>query len=298
MAKRGIVVEGDPLSSGGKVEKGTGTLLGGKFRAALIGDPTSCPIIGHGAGQIVEGSPNFYLNRKPVALEGHKASCGCALIAKNVGQQMFIDDAKPSSLETYCENFAFNAKFKKFRKLIPYLDLLSVYLDLKCIELDAQKKLSSSPQKSLDSNKLEYIPLDGNKEINCEGNKYIAGPHRKTKQKGMHSHHIPAKSAYLGSEMNPDGKAMDGPAIRMDPKDHQNTSSHGTNGNAGKEYRQKQHELIRQGKLKEAVQMDIDDLRSIAAEEGTPDKYECAIKNYTEHYNSNIAPIADKFIIK
>ncbi len=74
--EKGIVVEGDPLSSGGKVTQGSGTTVNG-FRIAVLGDPVSCPIPLHGSGTIIEGDTNALFNDKPVALEGHKVSCGC-----------------------------------------------------------------------------------------------------------------------------------------------------------------------------------------------------------------------------
>lgn len=52
-----------------------------------------------------------------------------------------------------------------------------------------------------------------------------------------------------------------GPAIKMDPVDHKGTASYGSS-DAAKRYRKKQEELLRQGKLQEAVDMDIQDIRS------------------------------------
>jgi hypothetical protein len=106
---------------------------------------------------------------------------------------------------------------------------------------------------------------------------------------------MPAKSAYEGSAMNPNGKANKGPAIKMDPIDHQSTASHWSQGREGRIYREKQKEFIQQGKLKEAIQMDIDNVREIAADLGKPDKYECAIKEMVDYYNT-LDP--NDFIIK
>lgn len=63
----------------------------------------------------------------------------------------------------------------------------------------------------------------------------------------------------------------DGPAIKMDIKDHRQTASCGSSKEA-KEYREKQKELIDQGKFREAFQMDVDDIR-----EKFGDKYDDAI---------------------
>ena len=67
-------------------------------------------------------------------------------------------------------------------------------------------------------------------------------------------HHMPAKSASFLNE-------TDGPAIIMDSEDHKKTASYGPSL-AAKLYREKQKELIIQGKFDDAVKMDIDDIRS------------------------------------
>ncbi len=53
-----------------------------------------------------------------------------------------------------------------------------------------------------------------------------------------------------------------GTAIQMDPTDHVHTASHGNQGLAGQLYRDQQLQLIKQGKLDDAIQMDIDDIVS------------------------------------
>mgnify|MGYP000919872364 CR=1 FL=1 len=83
-------------------------------------------------------------------------------------------------------------------------------------------------------------------------------------------HHIPADSA-SPLERN------DGPAIKMDKEDHRKTASCG-NSREAREYRAKQKELIEVGKLREAVQMDIDDIH-----EKFGDKYDDAIAEMTEY---------------
>ena len=77
-------------------------------------------------------------------------------------------------------------------------------------------------------------------------------------------HHMPADSI-SGLERN------DGPAIKMEKSDHRQTASWGSSKDA-QEYRSAQKELIEQGKFKEALQMDIDDIR-----EKFGDKYDDAI---------------------
>ena len=71
---------------------------------------------------------------------------------------------------------------------------------------------------------------------------------------GCEKHHCPANSTT-------DLPKGDGPAIVMDAEDHRQTASCGQSKEA-REYREAQSELVQQGKLKEAQQMDIDDIRS------------------------------------
>ena len=83
-------------------------------------------------------------------------------------------------------------------------------------------------------------------------------------------HHMPADSS---TELSRD----DGPAIKMDKEDHRQTASCG-NSKEAKEYREKQKELIDQGKFREAFQMDVDDIH-----EKFGDKYDDAIAEASEY---------------
>ena len=77
-------------------------------------------------------------------------------------------------------------------------------------------------------------------------------------------HHMPADSA---SNLERD----DGPAIKMETEDHRQTASYGSSKEA-REYRETQRKLLEEGKFREALQMDIDDLH-----EKFGDKYDDAI---------------------
>ena len=93
---------------------------------------------------------------------------------------------------------------------------------------------------------------------------------KETSDENHEVHHMPAKSA---SEL----PENDGPAIKMEKADHRQTASCG-NSKEAQEYRQKQKELIEQGKFREAFQMDIDDIR-----EKFGDKYDEAIAEVEEY---------------
>jgi hypothetical protein len=98
----------------------------------------------------------------------------------------------------------------------------------------------------------------------------LGGAYKKVLADGGHVHHIPSKSVspYMESE---------GPAIRMESKDHIKTSSYGYSIRS-RLYRQKQRELIDRSKFLEAQQMDIDDIRLIFG-----DKYDEGVKQMQEY---------------
>ncbi|MFI3253575.1 MAG: hypothetical protein R3Y63_04435 [Eubacteriales bacterium] len=83
-------------------------------------------------------------------------------------------------------------------------------------------------------------------------------------------HHMPADSI---SELS----RGDGPAIVMEKADHRQTASCG-NSLEAREYREQQAELIKEGKFREAVQMDIDDIR-----EKFGDKYDSEIADMEKY---------------
>ena len=68
-----------------------------------------------------------------------------------------------------------------------------------------------------------------------------------------------------------------GPGIRMETGDHKKTASWGRKRTA-QEYREKQKQLIAEGKFKEAQQMDIDDIH-----EKFGHKYDDAISEMLEY---------------
>jgi hypothetical protein len=88
----------------------------------------------------------------------------------------------------------------------------------------------------------------------------LGGRHRETTKPtndGMDSHHTPAKASYKEKELN----VKDGPSIKMKPEDHRKTASHPSQPGY-KEYIARQKQLIDEGKVDEAITMDIDDIQS------------------------------------
>ena len=119
--KKGIVVEGDPTTGGGEVLVGSGYMIDGET-IAVLGDPVSCKIPLHGSGNIVEGDPNLLVNGKPVALHGHKVSCGCTLIAVKLPELNFVDKPVTTFEESMCladygEKFAKEARKESLKEI-------------------------------------------------------------------------------------------------------------------------------------------------------------------------------------
>jgi len=149
----------------------------------------------------------------------------------------------------------------------PSQDLDVKINDIKDV-LDINK--SMSPREYAYGEKEASAPSDAN-----EKNDYRGGSYGDLKDDGYgwpdhEVHHMPADSA---SEL----PREDGPAIVMDYADHRQTASCGISKEAS-EYRQKQADLIADGKFMEALQMDIDDIH-----EKFGDKYDKAIAEMLEY---------------
>ena len=86
---RKVIRLGDSTSHGGKVVEGCSWFTAGGIPVARMGDKCTCPKKGHNNCVIVEGDPNWIIDGRPVALEGHKLSCGAVLIssAPNAGRE-------------------------------------------------------------------------------------------------------------------------------------------------------------------------------------------------------------------
>ena len=76
-----VIRLGDPTTHGGTVVSASSTTIINGIRVARLGDQVTCPIPGHGTVVIVEGDGNWQTDNRPVALEGHKTSCGVSLIS-------------------------------------------------------------------------------------------------------------------------------------------------------------------------------------------------------------------------
>lgn len=77
-----IVRLGDPTSHGGSVITASMTHTIGGIGIARMGDQLVCPM--HGVNMIVEGTANYLIGGRMVALHGHRGACGCTLIASLV----------------------------------------------------------------------------------------------------------------------------------------------------------------------------------------------------------------------
>lgn len=116
-----------------------------------------------------------------------------------------------------------------------------------------------------------------NKDVNESVDKH-GGRYKDLRDAGHGWNHEPPEEVHhMPSAEASDLPRDDGPAIVMDKEDHRETASCG-NSKEAQEYRAKQKELIEEGKFREAMQMDIDDIH-----EKFGDKYDDAIKDMLKY---------------
>ncbi|WP_413212827.1 hypothetical protein [Paraburkholderia kururiensis] len=156
----------------------------------------------------------------------------------------------------------------------------------------AEKDAASSGGKGEgnEGGKVKGGPCDHLKQGSGKG-PYRGGAHSKTSKPvndGKDSHHMPADDA------SPLPK-KDGPAIQMDPVDHHKTSSNGRNGTEGEEYREMIANLLKDGKWREAMAIEIQDIREIAKAIGNSRKYNEAMLEMLEYFKclerNNLLPM-------
>ncbi|EIC19466.1 hypothetical protein [Thiorhodovibrio frisius] len=109
---------------------------------------------------------------------------------------------------------------------------------------------SDTSSTDIDKMKTESNGLETIEKENTKGGAYKDIPSRE----GHERHHIPADSVS-------DIARSDGPCVQMEKQDHHETASFGNSKDA-REYRARQGELIQEGKFDQALQMDIDDIRT------------------------------------
>lgn len=76
-----VIRLGDPTSHGGQVVSAAATFSVMGKAIARVGDTVTCPERGHSTSVIVEGDPDWLIDGRAVALEGHRTSCGATLIS-------------------------------------------------------------------------------------------------------------------------------------------------------------------------------------------------------------------------
>jgi uncharacterized Zn-binding protein involved in type VI secretion len=82
---RKLIVVGDTTTHGGMVVQGSPNHAIDGRALARLGDAVECPQKypggkPHGINKIIEGDAGFLVDGIPVACDGHKTACGCALI--------------------------------------------------------------------------------------------------------------------------------------------------------------------------------------------------------------------------
>ncbi|MCU0924808.1 MAG: hypothetical protein MUF44_01855 [Hydrogenophaga sp.] len=121
-------------------------------------------------------------------------------------------------------------------------------------------------------------PCDHLKKGNGKGD-YRGGAHSETtkpRRDGKDSHHMPTDKA------SPLVK-KDGPAIQMNPKDHGKTSSNGQSAGYA-DYIADIAGLLNEGKWRDAMAVEVKDVRRVAREIGDPKKYNEAIKEALAYF--------------
>jgi len=142
-----------------------------------------------------------------------------------------------------------------------------------------QKTKMESGGKSKGKRKSEPGPCDHLSKGSGKGD-YRGGAHSGTKKPqndGLDSHHIPAKKA---SPLQEDH----GPTIQMKPTDHGKTSSNGkVKGFAN--YIDRIEMLISQGRWRDAMVVEIEDIRRVAKRQGNLRRYNIALREMLEYYH-------------
>ncbi len=160
------------------------------------------------------------------------------------------------------------------------------FKEIKSSESPLSKIAKSMENKTMDLSELDkpFLEFKGtlkdvyeNKEDVKEKQEKIGGRYKDVYKEGegelYEVHHIPADSA---SNI----ERSDGPAIKMEKPDHRETASCG-NSREAREYRETQKELINEGEFREAIQMDIDDIK-----EKFGDKYDDAISEMLDYVDN------------
>lgn len=104
---RRVIRLGDATSHGGTVVSATSNFLVMGRPVARLGDKCTCPKKGHHNCVIVEGDTAWTIDGMPVALEGHKISCGAVLISSSPNSGR-ADSGGSSSAPIFGQNAATN----------------------------------------------------------------------------------------------------------------------------------------------------------------------------------------------
>lgn len=146
---------------------------------------------------------------------------------------------------------------------------------------DSKAEVSNTETKSAFKKENTFNP-DSKAEVNKE---IKGGSYNQLKEAGHDHGHIPPEEkhhmpAWEAMENTTKIEYGDCPAIAMEKDDHKQTASWG-NSLEAREYRAEQARLIKEGKIEEAMQMDIDDIHDKFG-----DKYDEGIQEMKDYYNN------------
>ena len=144
--------------------------------------------------------------------------------------------------------------------------------------IDKAKEITSNfdPDKEIKKGKPDSSIKEYNPDEEIEKEKQ-GGSYGELEKEGHDHSHVPPEEkhhmpAWEAMEKNTDIKYKQCPAIAMEKEEHKRTASWGPSTDA-KLYRDEQAKLIKEGKFRDALQMDIDDIH-----EKFDDKYDTGIK--------------------
>lgn len=149
-----------------------------------------------------------------------------------------------------------------------------------------KKENSFNPDSKAEVSKKSDTSENSTPDSKGEVNKEIkGGSYNQLKEAGHDHGHIPPEEkhhmpAWEAMENTTKIEYGDCPAIAMEKDDHKQTASWG-NSLEAREYRAEQARLIKEGKIEEAMQMDIDDIHDKFG-----DKYDEGIQEMKDYYNN------------
>ncbi|OOF40972.1 hypothetical protein BKK49_05420 [Rodentibacter rarus] len=250
-------------SPDGIIEQGNPSVLvnGKPIATTLIPNSVACN--NHASQMIAEGSETVFVGGKNVARKGDKTTCGAVI--KSGSPNVFFGSSKAQVAEI-AEEFspvqqalivAVEMGFPPSRRGIKN-GLGKIRLGIDDFSKEIKKTIVKSKNTKVKGGAYKDLDFDNS-------------PHPTLKNTTVEQkHHMPSQAA--------GNKGTNGGALTMETNDHKQTASF-DNIAGSKNYRNKQKDLIENGKFQEAFQMDVDDIKRKFG-----NKYDDGIEQLTQWY--------------